>query len=148
MQAPCRQGSPGRRERKSALANLVRAPLPPRQLIWREEVIKGLERRAEAILGIAEGELQFHIGGQGKMLRKGETIPPMLPYACSRAVSQSCKTRQSAWLWVHEQLPCGGQRHRLHASLATLYCLCEDSSYDSDLSLHSSTPLQFPEGGG
>lgn len=66
MQAPCRQGSPGRTERKSAPATLVRAPLPSRQLIWREEVIEGLEGRAEAILGTAEGELQFHIGDTAK----------------------------------------------------------------------------------
>lgn len=81
------------------------------------------------------------------MLREGEAIPPTPPYARSRAMSQSCKTRQSAWLWVHEQLPCGGSAIT-YMHVWPPWAASEDSSYDSDLALHSSTPLQFPEEGG
>ena len=148
MQAPCRQGSPVGRDRKVAQATLVRAPLPiPSTHIETGSDCKH-RVRTEATLVTAARELRLHIWGHSKMRREGETIPPVWPYARSRAVSQSCKTQQNSWFRVHKQLPCERQHRRLHASLATPATLGEDSSHDSDLSLHSSTPLQFPEEGG
>lgn len=145
-------------DRATLTAERGRVPkpvLPSHQLTGREGVIVSSEGRTEATLITAAERVTFPHCRLVKCWVREKVIPPTQPYARSRAVSQSWKTRQSVWNWVHEQLPCEGHIHpffachkqqlHLHASLATLCYFCKGSNYDSDLS-HAFSPIfKFPE---
>lgn len=74
MQAHHRQNSPGRRERKSAQATLIQAPLPVSSILWRKGATESMEGRAGATFSIvAKRASVSYTMGPGKMLSEGES---------------------------------------------------------------------------